>query len=672
LKIGQLESVTLDGAGNFDRVNATGWFALNSSAASLGRLTSLIVPISPALAARLNAMGTSPGPARLKLALDLTRNAGQSDRVQARATADLDSSLLKGVTTITGRPTVAAIQGLDLAALGRSEVWIDSKLSSEQGRALLAGLGLDRIVAAGDGPGQFEGTATGAWGAPLRLKAKISATGLDAEAEGSAELWAPEAQASLGLKVRRADFGPLLDLKPADTLAQNIGLSSRVQLTGNRLTFDDLDSSFGGSRLRGSVAVTLGEEKEIEGEIGADQLALAPAFALALGAAGHDAAEPLGAGLAKGWRGRIAFQALRGLLPGGSELQPVSGVVKSDGQSLSFDAIKGKIGGGDVSASVDAKPGASGIALNASVQFSDVDGAALRYRNLAMPAGRASMQMTLTSQGRSASGLAGALSGSGTLTLEAARISGLDPRAFEAAVRANDSGQAKDDIRLKQIVEAALPVGALAVPSAQIPFTVRDGRLRVGATTLDGNGVRATVSGGYDIAADQADIRAALALTMTTGRPEIQLLAVGTPDALSRSVDVAPLSSWLAVRAIDHETRRLEAIERGEPPPPAPPPIVLPADGQPPIPEAALLPAPVSPKGRDSRRPPAKKATAPRPPTAPVVNAPPAPVAGQPQVAPLPPPIDVRPAPGAAKQKPPLRPPLALTPQVGNPPPRPN
>src|SRR5215211_4464747 len=668
LKIGQLESVTLDGAGNFDRVNATGWFALNSSAASLGRLTSLIVPFSPPLAARLNAMGGSPGPARLKLALDLTRNAGQSDRVQARATAELDSALLKGVTTITARPTLAAIQGIDLAALRSSDVGIESKLSSEQGRALLVLLGLDRTVAAGDGPAQFEGTAAGAWGGSLRLKAKISGTGLEAEADGSAEPWAQEAKASVSLKVRSADFGPLLDLKPADTLAQNIGLASRVQLTGNKLTFDDLDSSVGGSRLRGRLAVTLGEEKEIEGEIGAEQLALAPVFALALGAAGHDAAEPLGTGLAKGWRGRIAFQALRGLLPGGSELQPVSGAIKSDGQSLSFDAVKGKIGGGDVTASMDARPGANGIALNASVQFSGIDGTALRYRNLAMPAGRASMQMTLTSQGRSALALAGALSGSGTLTLEAARISGLDPRAFEVAVRANDSGQAKDDVRLKQIVEATLPAGALAVPTAQIPFTVRDGRLRVGATTLDGNGVKAIVSGGYDIAADQADIRAALSLTMTTGRPEIQLLAVGTPDALSRSVDVAPLSSWLAVRAIDYETRRLDAIERGEPPPPAPPPIVLPADGQPPLPEA-LPPAPATTKGRDPRRPPAKKAAVPRPP---VVNAPPAPVAGQPQVAPLPPPIDVRPAAGAAKQRPPLRPPLALTPPVGNPPPRPN
>ena len=119
---------------------------------------------------------------------------------------------------------------------------------------MLALLGLDRAVAAGDGPAQFEGSATGAWRAPLRLKAKMSGAGLDADAEGSAEPWAQEAKASVNLKVRSADFGPLLDLKPSDTLAQNIGLSSRVSLAGNRLTFDDLDSSIAGSRLRGHVA----------------------------------------------------------------------------------------------------------------------------------------------------------------------------------------------------------------------------------------------------------------------------------------------------------------------------------------------------------------------------------------------------------------------------------
>ncbi|MET3840037.1 AsmA family protein [Bradyrhizobium sp. OAE829] len=684
LNIGQPDKVALEGIGRFDRFASIGKLELHSTASSFGQITALVAPFAPSLAARLNAMGASPGPARVKFALELNKSAGQADLANARAVVDIDSPQLKGITTITAKPAVTAIQGIDLQALGRSEVGIESKMSSGQGRALLALFGLDRAMTAADGPAQFEGSATGAWGGSLRLKAKISGKGLDAVADGTAEPWAQEAKGSFSLKVRSADFGPLLDLKPTDTLAQNIGLSSRVSLAGNKLTFDDLDSSIAGSRLRGHVAITLGDEKNIEGEIGLDQIALAPAFSLAMGAAGHDAAEPLTAGLVKGWSGKVAFQALRGLLPGGSELQPVSGIVKGDGQSLTFDSIKGKIGGGEATATIDARQGPNGIALNASVQLVSVDGTALRYRNLAMPAGRASLQMALASQGRSAAALTGALSGSGTVTLESARIAGLDPRAFEVAVRASDGGQAKDDARLKQIVEPALLAGALSVGSAQIPFNIRDGRLRVGATTLDANGVRATVSGGYDIPADQADIRAALALTMVgpaTGRPEIQLFAVGTPDALNRSVDVTALSSWLAVRTIDHETRRLDAIERGEPPPPMPAPISLPPDAVVPLapeaasPSEALSPVPVP--GRDPRRPPAAKpkAAAPPRPPAPIATAPapaPAPVTTQQQVAPLPPPIEVRPAPGAAPvARPKPKPPLSLTPQVANPPPRP-
>ena len=145
------------------------------------------------------------------------------------------------------------------------------------------------------------------------------------------------------------------------------------------------------------------------------------------------------------------------------------------------------------------------------------------------------MQMTLTSQGRSASALTGALSGNGTVTLESAAVAGLDPRAFEVAIRASDSGQAADDVRLRQIVERALAAGAMSVASAQIPFTIGDGRIRIGATTLDAEGARAIVSGGYDIPADQADIASAWLRRRrlaSSGRPEIQLFAVGTPDAL--------------------------------------------------------------------------------------------------------------------------------------------
>jgi AsmA-like C-terminal region/AsmA family len=669
LKIGRPDNVTLDGGGNLDRVNATGKLSFDSTAASLEQLAGIIAPFAPSVAARVNALGALPGPAHAKLTLELMKNkAVTGDRVAALSRLDIDAPLLKGHIELGASPAVPAIRSLDLEALGLTEVSVGTKLSAEQGGSLLALLGLDRAIAGRDGPAQFEGSAVGVWRSPLRLKAKLSGNGLDAEVQGDADPWAAEPRASVNLTARKLNLAPLFGLKPTDALAQNVSLSSRVSLEGGRLSFDDLDSATPGSRLRGHLAMTLGEERNIEGEVGLDTLDLAPAFALAIGAAGHDAAEPLGPGMLKGWRGRVAFQALRGALPGGGELRPVSATVKSDGQSLTFDAIKGGIGGGEATANFDARAGDNGIALNARLQLSGVDGAALRYRGLAMPSGRVSMQMTLASQGRSASALTGALSGSGTLTLESARVAGLDPRAFDAAIRGSDNGQATDDVRLRQIVEPVLSSGALSVASAQIPFNIRDGRLRIGATTLDAEGARVIVSGGYDIPADQADVRAVLSSTATgssTSRPEIQLFAAGSPDALDRTVDVAALSSWLAVRAIDRETRRLDSIERGEPPPP-----VLPASTPPPAAspdptpsENPLSEAPLP--GRDPRRlAPKPRITVPRP-VAPA-NPPPAqnaPVVSQ-QAAPLPPPIEVRPAPGAAVRPPKPRPapPLVLTP----------
>jgi large subunit ribosomal protein L24 len=320
--------------------------------------------------------------------------------------------------------------------------------------------------------------------------------------------------------------------------------------------------------------------------------------------------------------------------------------------------------------------------MNARIELSNVDATTLRYRDLALPKGRASMQMALTSQGRSLAALTGALAGNGTVTLDSAEIAGLNPRAFEIAIRASDGGQVANDDRLRQLVEPALAAGPIAVASAQIPFTIRDGRLRVGATPLEAKNARAIVSGGYDIPADQADIRASLTPIMTGisgAPPEIQLFAAGPPDRLNRTVDLAPLSSWLAVRTIDRETRRLDAIERGEPPPAtaALPTLVSPD----PAPEPSLTDVPVP--GRDPRRAPPPKPraaptpkapqaapAAPSPPltspplTSPPLTSPPLtspPLASQ-QLAPLPPPIEVRPAPGPAPAKPRPKPPLVLTP----------
>jgi uncharacterized protein involved in outer membrane biogenesis len=680
LKIGEASGVVLEGNGAFDRTTASGKLVLNSSAASLSQIASPIASFWPQLAARLNAMKLGPGRAQLKLALAVDKEAGRADRANAQVSIDLDAPQFKGSATISAKPGATSLRDADLDKLMHGDVSVETRLSSEQSSSLLALLGLDGAIAARAGPGQLQGSVTGAWGTPLRLKLNLTGAGFDAEAQGTADPFVQEfspkaVKANLSLKAHGLNLAPLFDLKPSDGVARDIGLSSRVSLTGGKVTFDDIDAAIAGSRLRGRVAMTLDGERGIEGEIGLDALDLAPAFALMLGAAGRDAAEPFGDGLLKGWRGQIAFQALRAVLPGGSELQPLSGTMKGDGQSLVVDAIKGGIGGGEVSGNIEARPTAGGVTLNTRLTLSGVDGTALHYRALAMPAGRTSLQMTLASQGRSASALTGAISGNGTVTLEAARIVGLDPHAFEVAIRASDAGQATDDLRLRKLVEPALSGGALLVASAQVPFTIRDGRLRVGATALEAEGVRAIVSGGYDIPADQADVRATLtAPGAGAGQarpPEIQIFAAGSPDALDRTVDVAALSSWLAVRAIDRETKRLDSIERGEATPASIPPPLQPMS----LPDAA---SPGQPADAPPRPLPLRpKVSAPRPQAippsvnSPAANAPPAsnpasaPVVSQ-QVPPLPPPIEVRPAPAVARPAKP-RAPLVLTPPVATP-----
>ena len=650
IRIGDANSgVAVSGAGSFDRAGGSGKLALTASAASLAKIGGFVAPFAPVLAGRLTAASGEGGAARLQLSADLDKTKDRS----SRAVLDIDAPQLKGTITLTGAPDIDIARGFDPAALRGTGFSAEMKLAADKTASLLALLGLDRIVSAQDGPAQFDSSIKGAWGSPLQVKAKLSGAGVDGDVQGTGDPWAEQPAAALSVAVRRADLAALFDLKPSSVPALAVSLSSRLAVAGHTFTFDDLDTMVGGSRVRGRIVLTRGDETGVDGEIGMDTLDLAGVTSLAFGAAGHDAASPLNRGWLRGWRGRLAFQALSGALPGGIELRPVSGVLKGDGQSLALENARGGIGGGETSLDLDARQTSQGVnqgtSFNMRLQLSGVDGSALRYRHLVMPDGKVALQMTLAGQGRSAAGLTGALSGAGVLTLTDARIAGLDTRAFEAALRAGNEGQATDDLKLKEIVAPVLAGGALTVPSAQIPFTIRDGRLRIESATLDSERARVAISGGYDLPADQADLRAIMSPINTrpiNGRPEIRIDLNGPPDGLAQTLDVASLSSWLAMRAIDRETHRLDQLERGTSPVPESDELWdenLPKAG--PIP-----PSEVKMPNRDPRRKnTGAKAAPPRTPAAPppvAQSAPPDVPTGNVQVQPLPPPINIKPAPG--------------------------
>ncbi len=297
--------------------------------------------------------------------------------------------------------------------------------------------------------------------------------------------------------------------------------------------------------------------------------------------------------------------------------------------------------------------------------------------------------MTLASQGRSASALTGALSGSGTVTLESARIAGLDPRAFDVAVRASDSGKATDDVKLRQIVEPVLSAGALAVASAQIPFGIRDGRIRIGATTLDAKGSapssraatifpptrptsapalprrqqgrrqppgNSAVRGGHARCA-RPHRRRRGAVVMAGGAGDRPRNPKARCDRARRAA--ATIAASLPPRRYRRLTgtpdAALPALPTGEVPIPG-------RDQRRPLQPKAKTVVRLQRRRPPRRRPPLRASPRARPSAAATIRS--SVQLGQ-QAAPLPPPIEVRPAPGSNVVRPPkLRPPLVLTPRA--------
>ena len=339
----------IDGSGAFDRINTSGKLSLNATSESVAPMVSVIAPLAPSVAARLHAVPASAGAAQLRLTFNVGKSLADNNMADASATLDVNLPQLKGSLSLVAAPSLAAVRAADFDVLARSEVTLRTKLTSERGGGVPMLLGLDRVIAVAN-PSVLEATATGAWRTPAQLNARMSGADLDAEIKGMVQPWSSDRKADLNLTVHRVDLKPRPNLQPSGPDGQDVRLSSHVTLADDKLIFSDLDSAIGGSRMRGHVTVSLGNESRFDGELGIDTLDLVTVFGLAVDFGGRDPAEPLNVGLPEGWRGQLAFAALRGTLPGGAELRPVSGVVKGDDHSLTFDAMKGKIGDGDATA----------------------------------------------------------------------------------------------------------------------------------------------------------------------------------------------------------------------------------------------------------------------------------------------------------------------------------
>jgi large subunit ribosomal protein L24 len=179
-----------------------------------------------------------------------------------------------------------------------------------------------------------------------------------------------------------------------------------------------------------------------------------------------------------------------------------------------------------------------------------------------------------------------------------------------------------DAAKLRDLAGPALDAGRLQMKEAEGALGIVNGQARLGTVIAHGEGADLAVSGNVDLVTQMLDARLVLTATNApalAGRPELTIMLKGPLAAPRRTLDVSALAGWLALRAVEQQSKKLEQIEaeraRGaltapaapSPVPPAPVPSPSASAASPAVPRAAPLPPPVD------IRPVPRPATIPRP-----------------------------------------------------------
>ena len=180
---------------------------------------------------------------------------------------------------------------------------------------------------------------------------------------------------------------------------------------------------------------------------------------------------------------------------------------------------------------------------------------------------RISSKIEVEGTGSNPAALIGSLSGSGSMTFEGIQIAGLDPKAIDIAVRAIERGTPVAPARIADLVGRGMDAGSLSMPWASVPLSVAAGRVRLGKLVAPPQSNDLTVSGSLDLVDATLDARFTVFGAGEAGqRPEAAILLKGPITGPRRSVDVSALVSWVTMRSVDREARRLDAAERAASP----------------------------------------------------------------------------------------------------------
>ena len=648
LAIADLGGATLAAKGRIDAKAQSphGAMTLDVDARALHGILALVEKIAPEAAERLRRSAPRLTPLTLRAAVSLDPAAAGS----AAAKIKIDGRAGAFRVALQGDAASAndAIKLNEIAALAATKVNLSGRLDADDAAALIECIGLDRFLAVDKRAARVTLALKGALDGELAVDAQLAAGALNVASNGSVRV-ADRASADLNLKIANAIIrSPRPSGRPAEPLPASV--TARVVLSQGAVQISELTGTVAGASVRGRVGLGMQQEPiAIDGDLELGTLDLPAAIAVAIGmpaqgaasattgastnASGPWPAEPFEQAL-PALSGQVAVKAARLALTPKLAAQDVRGVLRFGDSELALQGMEGRLAGGQAAADLTFLRHADG--LTARTQLRLVGGNAGELLPEGTLSGRLTLAASAEGTGMSPVALVGSLVGSGSFTLENGRVMRLDPAAFDAVIRAVDQGLPIDATRIRDRVDAALTRGGLGVALAEGAITISDGQARLSNPTVRAQ--RADLAAGGNINLSDGALDARLTLFGAAGsggpadtRPEIGIVLKGPIETPKRTIDVAALASWLALRAVEQQSKKLDVLE-GRSPASSTQPAAVKTNADPAAPK---VPSPAKPK------PPGPAAEA---------------------VQPLPPPIDIRPAPiPRAPRAQPAAPPAAPT-----------
>lgn len=616
LSVGDLGGAALAVSGRIDEVSSRprGRLTLDLDARGLNDLASVGARFVPSAADVLRHVADSLISAKLHGVLSV-------DRAATGCAAKLDLDGTAGTMRLALKGEAAGEPGkLEAAA-----IHLDGHLDADNGAALIRLLGLDRAVAVDQLPGQLHLLAAGSPGGEWRIESVATAGGFSAAVKGQMRRGGDGVPAGgLQLKATAADLRPLRQIMTGEAgAAVPTSLNAVVGIDGRALTLSDVTLTAGKTALRGRLDLTLGKPLRVGGTLTSEEIDATQSVALIAGlpiapsTGGPWPATTIGAGAFGTLDGAVHIKLDRAALTSALTARDVATELKFHDSQISFDAIDGRLGGGRLSGELNLDRDPENLSARGHFRLADAQAAAVLAVGKAVD-GKLTLELSADTLGRTPAALVAAMHGGGDITLADTKIAGLDPTAFDAAIRVADRGAAIDAAKILAAVGSATESGRLTLPNATVQVSIAGGRIRFADVALPvenkagPDNARLALDGVTDLNAAAVDGRATLSVpppahSYVASRPELAVAIKGPLAAPKATLDASALIGWLTLRATELQTRRLESIEANRredaspsPPRPASPSLrVIPQGTATEAPLAATTPGSESARGLD-------------------------------------------------------------------------